>query len=103
MQPIKQIMAFLTQLIGWGFIAAILTWNQGHEQLNSNWLVKAGKDSFGAYLIHIPILAGIMLSFYSLGIKNIWIIGVGSTAVAVVLSFSTSHQLRRIPIIKSII
>jgi peptidoglycan/LPS O-acetylase OafA/YrhL len=96
-------MAFLTPLIGWGFIAAILTWNQSHEQLNSNWLVKAGKDSFGAYLIHIPILAGVMVIFYSLGIKNIWIIGMGSTAIAIVLSFSTSHQLRRIPIIKSII
>ena len=102
-QPNKPIMAFLTPLIGWGFIAAILTWNQGHEKLNSNWLVKAGKDSFGAYLIHIPILAGVMVSFYSLGIKNIWIIGVGSTAIAIVLSFSTSHQLRRIPIVKDII
>ena len=70
-QPIKPIMAFLTQLIGWGFITAILTWNQEHEKLNSNWLVNAGKDSFGAYLIHIPILAGVMVSFYSLGIKNI--------------------------------
>lgn len=103
MQPIKPIMAFLTPLIGWGFIAAILTWNQGHEKLNSNWLVNAGKDSFGAYLIHIPILAGVMVSFYSLGIKNIWIIGVGSTAIAIVLPFSTSHQLRRIPIVKDII
>ncbi len=64
-------MAFLTPLIGWGFIAAILTWNQGHEKLNSNWLVNAGKDSFGAYSIHTPILAGVMVSFYSLGIKNI--------------------------------
>ena len=103
MQPIKPIMAFLKPLIGWGVIAAILTWNQGHEKLNSNWLVNAGKDSFGSNLIHIPILAWVVVGFYSLGIKNIWIIGVGSTAIAIVLSFSTSHQLRRIPIVKDII
>ena len=96
-------MAFLTPLIGRGFIATILGWNQGHEKLTSNWLINAGKDSFGAYLIHIPILAGVMVSFYSLGIKNIWIIGFGSTAIAIVLSFSISPQLRRIPIAKDII
>ena len=73
MQPTKPIMAFLTPLNGRGFIATILGWNQGHEKLTSNWLVNAGKDSFGAYLIHIPILVGVMVSFYSLGIKNIWI------------------------------
>ena len=103
LQPTKPIMAFLRPLIGWGFIATILGWNQGHEKLTSNWLVNAGKDSFGAYLIHIPILAGVMVSFYSLGIKNIWIIGLGSTAIAIVLSFSISPQLRRIPIAKDII
>ena len=84
-------------------MAMFLTWTQQHEHIGGAWLAKAGRDSFGAYLIHIPILAGVMVSFYSLGIKNIWIIGVGSTAIAIVLSFSISHQLRRIPIVKDII
>ena len=96
-------MTFLTPLIVWGFIAAILTWNQEHEHSNSDWLVRAGKDSFGAYLVHIPLLAGAMVGFYTIGIRNIWIIAVGATAIAIVLSFSASHQLRRIPFIKTII
>ncbi len=103
MQMITPIMAFLTPLIGWGFIAGTLAWNQGHEQLNSHWLVKAGKDSFGAYLIHIPLLAGAIYGLYSLGVTNIWVLGVGSTAIAIVLSFYASHQLRRNPIVRSII
>ena len=102
-QLITPIMTFLTPLIGWGFIAAILTWNQEHEHSNSDWLVRAGKDSFGAYLVHIPLLAGAMVGFYTIGIRNIWIIAVGATAIAIVLSFSASHQLRRIPFIKTII
>ena len=102
-QPITPIMTFLTPLIGWGFIAAILTWNQEHEQLSSNWLVRAGKDSFGAYLVHIPLLAAAMVGFYTIGIKNIWIIAMGATAIAIVLSFSASHQLRRIPFVRTII
>ncbi|MDB4625528.1 acyltransferase, partial [Synechococcus sp. AH-551-E19] len=100
---ISPLMAFLTPLIGWGFIAAVLTWSQAHEQLDSHWLIKAGKDSFGAYLIHIPLLAGAMVTFYSLGIKNIWILGLGSTMMAVFLSFIASHQLRKIQAIRQII
>ena len=102
-QLITPIMTFLTPLIGWGFIAAILTWNQEHEHSNNDWLVRAGKDSFGAYLVHIPLLAGAMVSFYTIGIRNIWIIAVGATAIAIVLSFSASHQLRRIPFVRTII
>ena len=100
---ISPLMAFLTPLIGWGFIAAILTWSQSHEQPDSHWLIKAGKDSFGAYLIHIPLLAGAMITFYSLGIKNIWIFGIGSTVMAIFLSFTASHQLRKIQAIRQII
>ena len=39
-------MAFLTPLIGWGFIAAILTWSQAHEQLDSHWLIKSRQGQF---------------------------------------------------------
>ena len=102
-ENITPMMAFLTPVIGWGFIAAILTWSQAHEQLDNHWLVKAGKDSFGAYLIHIPLLAGAMVAFYSLGLKNIWMLGLGSTAIAIFLSFFVSHQLRKITIIRQII
>ena len=100
---ISPLMAFLTPLIGWGFIAAVLTWSQEHEQLDSHWLIKAGNDSFGAYLIHIPLLAGAMVAFYSLGIKNIWMLGLGSTVMAIFLSFTASHQLRKIQAIRQII
>ena len=100
---ISPLMAFLTPLIGWGFIAAVITWSQAHEQLDSHWLIKAGKDSFGAYLIHIPLLAGAMVTFYSLGIKNIWILGLGSTVIAIFLAFIASHQLRKIKAIRQII
>ena len=100
---VSPLLAFLTPLIGWGFIAAVLTWSQAHEQLDSHWLIKAGKDSFGAYLIHIPLLAGAMVTFYSLGIKNIWILGLGSTIMAVFLAFTASHQLRKIQAIRQII
>ena len=79
LELITPLMAFSTPFIGWGFIAAILSLSQANEQLDSHWLAKAGKDSFGAYLIHIPVLAGAMLSCYSLGIKNIWILGFGAT------------------------
>ena len=100
---ITPLMTFLTPLIGWGFIASILTWSQANEQLDSHWLTKAGNDSFGAYLIHIPLLAGVMVAFYSLGIKNIWALGLGSTSMAIFLSFVASHQLRKIQTIKQII
>ena len=100
---ISPLMAFLTPLIGWGFIAAVLTWSQDHEQLDSHWLIKAGNDSFGAYLIHIPLLAGAIVTLYSLGIKNIWMLGLGSTVMAIFLSFITSHQLRKIHAIRKII
>ena len=103
LELITPLMAFSTPFIGWGFIAAILSLSQANEQLDSHWLAKAGKDSFGAYLIHIPVLAGAMLSCYSLGIKNIWILGFGATAIAIFLSFLASHQLRRIPMIRNII
>ena len=103
LELITPFMTFLTPLIGWGFIAAILTWSQDYERLDSHWLTKAGKDSFGAYLIHIPILAGAMVTFYSLGIKNIWALGLGSTSMAIFLSFFASHQLRKIQAIKQII
>ena len=103
LELITPLMTFLTPLIGWGFIAAILTWSQTHEQLNSDWLTKAGNDSFGAYLIHIPLLAGAMVAFYLLGIKNIWVLGLGSTSIAILLSFAASHQLRKIQVIRQII
>ena len=103
LELITPLMTFLTPLIGWGFIAAILTWSQTHEQLNSDWLTKAGNDSFGAYLIHIPLLAGAMVTFYLLGIKNIWVLGLGSTSIAILLSFAASHQLRKIQVIRQII
>lgn len=66
-QTFTPIMEFLTPLIGWGYMAAILAWSQDHQQPEQHWLVKAGKDSFGAYLIHIPLLAGTMITSYSLG------------------------------------
>ena len=96
-------MEFLTPLIGWGYMAAILAWSQDHQQTEQQWLVQAGKDSFGAYLIHIPLLAGTMITSYSLGVRNIWLLGLGSTVIAIFISFSASHQLRRIPAIKRII
>ena len=102
-ENITPLMTFLTPLIGWGFIAATLTWSQAHEQIDSHWLVKAGRDSFGAYLIHIPLLAGAMVTFYSLGIQNIWMLGLGSTTIAIFLSFFASHQLRKIPTFRQII
>jgi peptidoglycan/LPS O-acetylase OafA/YrhL len=103
LELITPLMTFLTPLIGWGFIAAILTWSQANEQLDSDWLTKAGNDSFGAYLIHIPLLAGAMVTFYLLGIKNIWVLGLGSTSIAILLSFAASHQLRKIQVIRQII
>ena len=103
LELITPLMTFLTPLIGWGFIAAIVTWSQANERLDSDWLTKAGNDSFGAYLIHIPLLAGAMVTFYLLGIKNIWVLGLGSTSIAILLSFVASHQLRKIQVIRQII
>ncbi len=74
--------------------AAILSFNQGHEQQASHLIAKAGKDSFGAYLIHIPVLSGAMISFNALGAKTIWTLGLRSTAIAIFLSFFASHKLR---------
>ena len=102
-QTVTPIMQFLSPLIGWGYMAAILAWSQDHQQPEKHWLVKAGKDSFGAYLIHIPLLAGTMITSYSLGVRNVWLLGLGSTAIAIFLSFLLSHQLRRIAAIRRII
>ena len=100
---ISPLMAFLTPLIGWGFIAAVLTWSKAHEQLDSHWLIKAGKDSFGAYLIHMPILYGSFMSLHLLGLTNIWILSLSASILAIILSFWGSHQLRTIPAIRRII
>jgi hypothetical protein len=64
---------------------------------------QAGRDGFGAYLIHMPILYGCFMPLYLLGITNIWILSLSATILAIVLSFWGSHQLRNIPAVRRII
>ena len=45
-------------------MAIALYWTQHHEHVGGAWLVEAGKDGFGAYLIHMPILYGSFMTLH---------------------------------------
>ncbi len=92
----------LNTFIGWGFMARILVWFQRTEAQWGPWLAQAGVDSFGAYIIHplILVMAIMLIGFIGL---NHWIIFIGASILGIIISFSISHQLRRIPIIAKVI
>ena len=83
--------------------AIALYWTQHHEHVGGAWLAEAGKDGFGAYLIHMPILYGSFMSLHRSGLTNIWILSLSASLLAIILSFWGSHQLRTIPAIRRII
>ena len=97
------ILSAFIPFVGWGYMAIFLTWTQHHEHIGGAWLAEAGRDSFGAYLIHMPVLYGCFMPLYLSGVTNIWILGPSATILAIVLSFWGSHQLRNIPAIRRII
>lgn len=97
------ILSGLIPFVGWGYIAIFLVWTQQHESIGGLWLAKAGRDSFGAYLMHMPILYGVILSIYLLGLKNIWLLSLSATFWAIICSFWTSHLLRSRPSIRRIL
>ena len=103
LQQAWPILSALIPFVGWGYIAMFLTWTQQHEHIGGAWLAKAGRDSFGAYLIHMPILYGCFMPLYLSGVTNIWVLSLSATISAIVLSFWGSHQLRNIPSIRRII
>jgi peptidoglycan/LPS O-acetylase OafA/YrhL len=100
LQQAWPILSALIPFVGWGYIAMFLTWTQQHEHIGGAWLAKAGRDSFGAYLIHMPILYGCFMPLYLSGVTNIWVLSLSATISAIVLSFWGSHQLRNIPSIR---
>ena len=93
----------LIPFVGWGYMAIALYWTQHHEHVGGAWLAEAGKDGFGAYLIHMPILYGSFMSLHRSGLTNIWILSLSASILAIILSFWGSHQLRTIPAIRRII
>ena len=97
------ILSALIPFVGWGYMAIFLYWTQHHEHVGGAWLAKAGRDSFGAYLIHMPVLYGSFMTLYLLGLNNIWILSLLATILAIILSFWGSHQLRNIPSVRRII
>ncbi len=97
------VLSFLIPFIGWGYIAIFLHWKQHHESIGGTWLAKAGGDSFGAYLIHMPILYIAIMSIYLLGLKDIWLLSLSATFLAIILSFWGSHLLRSVSLIRRII
>jgi hypothetical protein len=103
LQQAWPILSALIPFVGWGYMAMFLTWTQQHEHIGGAWLAQAGRDGFGAYLIHMPILYGCFMPLYLLGITNIWILSLSATILAIVLSFWGSHQLRNIPAVRRII
>ena len=94
--------AFLNPLIGWGVIAYLLLWFQRKEQSCGKWLAKAGVDSFGAYIIHPIVLVALLttISHFSL---NPWLIVLSVIPLGVMISFTITHQMRRIPMVAKII
>ena len=103
LQQAWPILSAFIPFVGWGYMAIFLTWTQHHEHIGGAWLAEAGRDSFGAYLIHMPVLYGCFMPLYLSGVTNIWILGLAATILAIVLSFWGSHQLRNIPAIRRII
>ena len=103
LQKAWPILSTLIPFVGWGYMAIFLTWTQHHEHIGGAWLAEAGRDGFGAYLIHMPVLYGCFMPLYLSGVTNIWILSLSATILAIVLSFWGSHQLRRIPAIRRII
>ena len=97
------ILSCLIPFVGWGYIAIFLHWTQHHESIGGTWLAKAGRDSFGAYLIHMPILYLAIISVYLLGLHNIWLLSILASFLAIILSFWGSHLLRRSFLIRRII
>ena len=103
LQQAWPILSAFIPFVGWGYMAIFLTWTQHHEHIGGAWLAEAGRDGFGAYLIHMPVLYGCFMPLYLSGVTNIWILGPSATILAIVLSFWGSHQLRNIPAIRRII
>ena len=103
LQQARPILSAFIPFVGWGYMAIFLTWTQHHEHIGGAWLAEAGRDGFGAYLIHMPVLYGCFMPLYLSGVTNIWILGPSATILAIVLSFWGSHQLRNIPAIRRII
>ena len=89
--------------VGWGYMAIFLYWTKHHEQVGGTWLAEAGKDGFGAYLVHMPILYGSFMTLHLSGVTNIWILSLSASILAIILSFWGSHQLRTIPAVRRII
>lgn len=93
---------FLDPMIGWGVIGYLLLWFQRNEHRCGQWLATAGVDSYGAYIIHPLVLVVVLEVIGFIGLNH-WLIALAATVLAIIMSFSITHQLRRIPSVAKII
>ena len=93
---------FFYPFIGWGVIGYLLLWFQRNENRCGQWLAIAGVDSYGAYIIHPLVLAVVLIAIGFIGLNH-WLIALFASALAIMISFAITHQLRRIPSVARII
>ena len=96
------LVSLLNPFIGWGVMAYLLLWFQRNENRCGQWLATAGVDSFGAYIIHPLVLVVVLEAIGFIGLNH-WLIALFASALAIMISFAITHQLRRLPSIARII
>ena len=87
--------------IALGLMSALLLWMQRYEFLGGTWLSSVGRDALGASLFHVPVLVFLLSAASFIPHSSSLLTWLCVSLLAVVISFSLSHELRRIPAVST--
>ena len=99
---IKTIYLIISPFIAWGIISWLLWWFRTHVIPFGKQIADAGNDSYGAYILHPPILVSLTYLFILIQLPAVISLAL-LVIVGSILSFMLAHVLRALPISRGIL